>query len=385
MGTNVMGFSGRLLPSAFGLQVGVQNPTAFAQQVLTNKFGTFPVQLQAASAFIVPEGQFLAILGPYTFFEFFDPISQFWRIVSQGPGIEMVNSDGANYRLCNRTGSVVGAVITNSGSAYAATGTSYGAATLPTVTSANGATYRCIAGGALNSTITKTAAGSGYTYPPLLIIDPPPVGGIQATATTTLSSGAIGTITVTNQGAGYVTAPSVQVVNAPGDTTGTGAVLTTALIATGGTAGAADTICAIVPTNLPTAAQTSVPSFTIVNGAIGTGLAATAIMCVTTTAITTTGMTNAANGSITYMVSSVTAGSATLTNPAISTGLFNIVNGWCANQTAAGACTIIYGGLHQIQPVGETLVTSNGTISAAITYGTNTFGGASDTSWLQAI
>lgn len=379
-----IGFPGGVQPT-FNLQVGVQNPTVFSQQISMNKWAAFPVTLAACTAFILPSGNYMVQLGGLTFLEIQDTVTGFWRIISQGPGIENVNSDGVNFRLCNRTGSVIGAVITNSGSGYAASGTSYGSATLPTITAPNGQTFKAIAGGALNSTITKTAAGTGYTLPPILVIDPPPAGGVQATASTTVSGGALGTITVTNQGAGYLTAPAVTVVNAPGDTTGTGAVLTTALISSGGTAGAADTICAILPTNLPSAANTSVPSLTIVNGTIGTGLAATAIMCVTSTAVTTTGMTNAANGSVTYITSGVTGGSATLTNPAISTALFTPVWGFCANQTAAGATTIVYGGLHQIAPVPNTVVTSNGTISGAITYGTNNFGGATDQSWIQPI
>jgi hypothetical protein len=47
--------------------------------------------------------------------------------------------------------------------------------------------------------------------PPILAIDPPPAGGIQATATCTISAGAINAVTVTNAGAGYISAPNVYV------------------------------------------------------------------------------------------------------------------------------------------------------------------------------
>ena len=385
MPINVIGYPGRALPTAFGV-VRSQNPSIYSQQALLSKWGQLPVNLAGCEAFVIPAGQYMVRLGPYTFLQILDPNLQAWMNISQGPGIENVNSDGVNFRLANLTGAVIGAVITNSGSGYS---NAVGSTNVPTVT-AGGVTLRPIMGQSLNTTITKSNAGANYTQLPILVIDPPPAGGIQATAVcSSLSSGALGTITVTNQGGGYTSIPNVTVINGPGDTTGAGAALTAALISSAGTAGAADTVVGLLPVNSAAnigTAQTSVPSLTITNpSGGGSGLAATAIMCFAALGATTSGMTNAANGSYTVITSNVTAGSATLTNPAISTGLFNPVWGYCANQTAAGALTIIYGGLHQVVPTYNTSVTSNGTISGAITYTGTSVGGINDLSWLQPI
>jgi hypothetical protein len=386
MGVNKIGFPGISQPLSFGLEVGVQNPGILAQQISgVNKWGIFPVSLQGPSAFIIPPGQFLIKLAKYTFLDIWDSNAGYWRPLQVGPDIHMVNSDGANYRLANRTGSVIGGVITNSGTGY----TSAPAVTI----SGSTETFTAILGAAINLTITKTNAGSGYALPPMLVIDPPPAGGIQATATTTLSAGTIGTITVTNQGAGYTTAPAVTVIPAPGDTTGTGAVLTTALIAAG-TAGGPDTVCAIIPTSLPAVGFTAVPAF-VFSGGGGTGLAATPIMCWTCTSLTLTGPTHAGNGNLVWIPSFVTSGTPTLTNGVISTGIFTPTVGY-TNYTltsttsltytigGAAAAQIINGGLHQTAAGAIVIANSDGTISAATTAVT-VMGGTPDTSYLQPI
>lgn len=385
MGTEKIGFPGMGQPIGFGL-LKSQNPSAFSQQGFLNKWGQLPVALAGCSAYVPPPGDYVVRLGAYTFLEMWDSNLQAWTVISQGPAIEVLNTDGVNFRLCNRTGAVMGAVITNSGSGYS---NAAGSTNVPTVT-AGGVTLRPVMGQSINTTITKTAAGSGYTQLPIIVIDPPPAGGIQATAVvSTLSSGTIGTVTVTNQGGGYTSVPAVTIINAPGDTTGSGGVLTAALISSGGTAGAADTVVGLIPTATLGTPQTSVPSLTITNpSGGGSGLAATAIMCFTATTggpPATSGLSNAANGADTTITSGLTAGTATLTNPAISTGVFLPVFGYCAPQTAAGNLSVIYGGLHQVVPTYVTAVTSNGTISGATTYTGTAVGGVNDLSWLQPI
>ncbi|MBC8435757.1 MAG: DUF4815 domain-containing protein, partial [Proteobacteria bacterium] len=64
-------------------------------------------------------------------------------------------------------------------------------------------------------TINITRGGSGYTEAPTVTIANAPVGGINATATSTISGGIVTSITVMNQGAGYTEAPTVTVANAP--------------------------------------------------------------------------------------------------------------------------------------------------------------------------
>ena len=76
------------------------------------------------------------------------------------------------------------------------------------------------------SAIQSSAIGSGYTSNPTVIIDPPPSGGTQATATATLLASGVITYTVTFQGSGYdpLVTPNVRVIGGGG--TGAQAVVT---------------------------------------------------------------------------------------------------------------------------------------------------------------
>ena len=87
-----------------------------------------------------------------------------------------------------------------------------------------------IVGGALGETGTFTidipTKGAGYGVPPLIMIPPPPpaqsnangVGGIQATAIALIGSGgSLTSVSITNPGAGYPTAPTAVVVPSPFD------------------------------------------------------------------------------------------------------------------------------------------------------------------------
>ena len=116
-------------------------------------------------------------------------------------------------------------------------------------------------------------------------------GGVQATATCTISGGVINTVTVTDQGAGYNNPPTVQIVNDPregqnGLGTGFGGAMITSLVGGG-------TITALLCVDHGLGGQTAVPTFTFSGGG-GSGLAATAIMCWSVTGL---------------VVSSTTAGS----------------------------------------------------------------------------
>lgn len=70
--------------------------------------------------------------------------------------------------------------------------------------------------------ITISTAGGGYIDPPEVTIAPP-IEGTTATATTTLTAGALTGIMITNPGRGYISAPVVTIGDAPsGGTTATG-------------------------------------------------------------------------------------------------------------------------------------------------------------------
>jgi fibronectin-binding autotransporter adhesin len=76
------------------------------------------------------------------------------------------------------------------------------------------------------SDIQPSASGSGYTSNPRVIIDPPPSGGTQATATATLQANGTILYSVTFQGSGYdpLVTPNVRVIGGGG--TGAQAVVT---------------------------------------------------------------------------------------------------------------------------------------------------------------
>ena len=157
--------------------------------------------------------------------------------------MHFIKSDGFTSRVANLTGCVVSASIINGGTGYVqatTTITAIGAGFTGAVP-----TLLPIVGGALGVTGTFTidvpTKGAGYGVPPLVMIPPPPpaqsnangVGGIQATAIALIGSGgSLTSVSITNPGAGYPTAPTAVVVPSPFDpnlstgiTTGDGHVL----------------------------------------------------------------------------------------------------------------------------------------------------------------
>jgi hypothetical protein len=68
-----------------------------------------------------------------------------------------------------------------------------------------------ISNGGTVTAITRTAGGSGYaTAPTVAISAPTTAGGVQATATCTVTAGAVNTtFTITNAGSGYIEQPTV--------------------------------------------------------------------------------------------------------------------------------------------------------------------------------
>ena len=360
---------------------------------------TSAVSLVSGQVYNLPSGQYIVSPGPLTFVQWYDPITTLWRnlsTVTNSPSF-ILPSDGSNYRLANLTGTVVGASVTNAGTGYT-NGLYYppgvpipananavvqaGTAAAPSVTFAAGggsvlAQGNVIVGGAINTTIAITAGGASYTRAPVLFIQNPPAGGVPATATCTISAGAINAVTVTNAGAGYVTAPIVTIVNHPQDTTGNGGVLTV-----NATLAGSGTITAItVPAN--GVGHTSVPAITFSPASTS---AATAIMCFTCTTVTWATPSNAGNGNFGIINSALATAQSVNTNPAITTGLFVPRMGYTGLSTSATPTTTVItdGGLHQVVPSAVLVGNSNGTISAATTV-TIAQGGATDISFINSI
>ena len=361
-----------------GLDLSQSNAYWSLQAGAKAAYGFNEVTLPAGETFKVPAGQWQITPGPLTQLQFLDPITGLWRSVAQQPNVPyLVGGDGWNWRLANLSGCVMGAYVTNVGSGYTSA---------PTITaSAGSSSYQAVVGGAINSSPTITAGGSGYLYAPLLIVQAPPAGGVQATMTCTISAGAVNAITVTNQGAGYQTAPAVLVVNDPRDTVGSGAVITNALTGAG-------TVTAVLCTN-PGTALTAVPSLTFSGGG-GSSAAATAVMLFTATGFTVGAGGVAYGNAQPFLVLTgggiVSGAAGAVVNPAVSTGLLvprqaNITG----TSTAGGAVTatgavVNDGGLFQAVPTGF-VIAGGSALPTTVAQVTITVGGVSDTSLLIGV
>lgn len=329
--------------------------------------------LAGGSTWLIPAGQWLIELGPSCFVQYLDPISGIWRITDTPPQrFVPVSSDGANWRVANLTGCAIGALLTVAGAGYV---------TAPTVTpTAGNSTWQAILGGALNASVTITAGGTGYTFPPILQIAAP-AGGVAATATCTVSAGVINTVTVTNQGAGYTSVPAITVIRDPRDVTGVNAVLTPALTGAG-------TVTAVLCTSQGTPI-TTVPTLNFSSGTA----AATAIMCfaVTSFSVNTAGAGygNAQPFSI-KTTGGVTAGTPVYVNPKIQTGLLQPRQADISGTSSAGGVIQTTGavttdaGLFQAVPSGIILAGGSGLATTVGQVGMNV-GAVTDTFIIQPV
>lgn len=336
------------------------------------------VQLPAGGIQILAAGQYYITPGPYSCVQTKDPITGLWRTPQTGLGCQdFYTCDGGNVRLVNLAGCAIGATITNVGSGYTSA---------PTVTaSAGGSTWAAVVGGAINSTVTITAGGSGYLYPPILQVSAPPAGGVAATAYCTISAGAINAVTVVNQGAGYTVAPTITVLNDPRDTAGSGAVLTV-----NATLAGSGTITAIYPTNHGTPV-TSVPTLTISGGGGSSG-AATAVMAFAATGYTVSNggaVYGNAQPTLVMAVGGVPATSSTVVNPQLNASILTPRTAFITGTSTAGGAVTATGavvqdpGLFAAVPNGFVLPSGTGALPTTTAIVTITVGGVTDTSYVQ--
>lgn len=231
--------------------------------------------LRPSETWVIPAGTWGVQCGQssnapsptYSNVQQYDSLQGTWRNVGAPvDGFTYVNSDGVNYRIANQTGCVVGALLTNAGSAYTSA---------PTVTDNGGGStvYQAILGPVVATSVTVTTGGRNYTYPPIVMISAPGAPGVQATGYATISAGVVTAVTITDQGAGYSSVPTISLLNDPRDTTGTGAAATCTTTGSG-------TVGAVVVTDHGGVITSSsvLPTLTFAGGG-GTGAAATAIVC----------------------------------------------------------------------------------------------------------
>lgn len=355
------------MPLVFGGQ-GVQ-PSSRGQP--TNTF-----DLQPSQVFIVPSGTWY-IGHKYARIQEYDPVSGIWRNIGDDGPWGYVRSDGVNVRLANQTGCAIGALITNVGSGYTSN---------PTVTASAGSSiWLPIIGGAINTSVTVVAGGSGYTYAPIVQFSQPPYPGIPATGYCTLSSGAVSTVTVVDQGAGYTQAPTVTFINDPregvnGVSVGSGAAATS-------TTTGAGTLTGLLTLDHGTA-LTSLPTLTFSGGG-GSSAAATVLMdwSITGGAVTTAGAGYSAGAGFVdvWAVNRLTTGSAAITNPTFMANLLRQRQAQILYPTSgAGALTatglqVADGGHYTFAPAAGDIIVAGGTaIITTATLVTLAVGGNAD-------
>lgn len=178
------------------------------------------ITLATGAVFYPPAGQYIWSSGALTLLQTFDPIQGQW--ITYGDPLDgsmAFDCDGSNWRLINISGTVQGGLITNAGSgAVNGIGTAATGVTIAIAAPTTGITATCypIVGGAVVAP-TINQAGSGFLTAPFVVIDPPPYGGIQATAVASLTAGgALAAITMVNAGAGYAVAPNFYLIAQPG-------------------------------------------------------------------------------------------------------------------------------------------------------------------------
>jgi hypothetical protein len=172
------------------------------------------IVLGSGASFFPPSGQYVVSLPASNMvMQWWNPLANSW--VSITSASDFVSADGFNIRLFNTTGIVQVASFTAgsggvNGIGFAATGAAV-AFSAPGTGGMQATGYVIVGGSVQAPTITQ--AGTGFLAPPLVVIDAPPVGGIQATATALLTAGGgIASITMQNVGAGYASSPNFYLI-----------------------------------------------------------------------------------------------------------------------------------------------------------------------------
>ncbi len=304
--------------------------------------------LQGGNTKLVPAGAWQITTGLYSVLQEYDAISGYWRAIgsgNDGGATNMVNSDGNNWRIANQSGCVVGGVITTAGAGFSSTNP-------PTVTAnVGGAVIKAIVGGAVNTTVTVTNGGSNYTYPPIVLFDAPNQSGgttygIQATGHATLSGGAVSTIVVDDQGAGYTTVPNVYLNNDPregnnGIAAGSGATATATLTGSGEVTG-------LVVLDFGSAQTSTVVPTLSFTGTSTSAAAAVAIMnwSVASYSVTSTGGAYQGGVLITNISNGFTTGVSSWTNPTTTTNLVRARKAWLGGTITAGSLATTTGAVY---------------------------------------
>ena len=345
--------------------------------------------LQAGATFTLPSGSFIVTSQTgLSAIQEYDPITNIWRpIGALSPTAHRIDSEGNNFRIANQSGCAVGGFVTAKGSGYTSAPTA--------VPTAGGSKWATIIGGVVTS-VAITNGGSGYVYPPLVFFDQPagtanpgivtPNGqnaqpGFPATGFATLTAGAVSSITVTDQGAGYVAIPNVYLIPDPRDSTGGGASAAAVL---GGSGMLTGVVC--IDHGNPV---TSLPTLTISGGG-GSAGTATIVADFAVTGITVSGAGTGFPTSSSVLVQPLPPAltGAAWTNPTMETNLvLQRLAGLLVPTTGGGGLTATgaagFGGSYAAAPTAAAIAASTLiTGSPTVTFGV---GGLSDTVIIQQI
>jgi hypothetical protein len=180
------------------------------------------IELASGATFYFPAGTYIVQNDSHTQIEFWDGQSQSWQILYPVSTGGYLSADGFNFRARNKFGAGSLTTISNAGSTMTngigsvINGVSAAVAASDT-TGYPTITLQTIVGGSVAAP-TITQAGSGFLRPPLIVIDPPPPGGIQATAYAVLTAAGgsgIAAVTMDNVGAGYAATPNFWIIPQP--------------------------------------------------------------------------------------------------------------------------------------------------------------------------
>ncbi len=268
--------------------------------------------------FIIPPGTYALSRGQYSFLQVLDPETGVWMgYATQDTNSLAINisTDGSNYRIINPLGFPIAAMVNNGGTGYTSA---------PAVASTPGnALWTAVVGGGIGAiNINSGGSGANWGSPPGVIIGAPPFGGVQATAVCAISGGSISSITVTNPGGGYTSAPAVAFFPQSADTSFLPGNL--AFVPPKATAQLSyvGVVTAVILNNEGSVPLTAAPALSFTGGG-GSGATATAIMALTITGVTisTPGSGYSTPVVIQSIGGTVTSAAAVSNSASISTGL----------------------------------------------------------------
>lgn len=324
-------------------------------------------------------GTFLVSLGKVLTLEYLDPTTGIWRLDNEGcayeGGFTVVTSDGFTRRIANRTGCPIGALVANGGAGYVQS-------TATITASSGGSTWQPVVGGSLSVT-TVNVTGANYKVQPIVFIPAPPNPGVQASAVANISAGTVSGVTLTNVGAGYLTAPVGSIQPNPTDPnfgTITQAQVTFALVGAG-------QITAALCTNSG-APVTSAPTLTVAGGGATTATV-TAILLQTVTGVSVVSAgTGFGTATLITSVGGVPA-AGFQTNPEIEFTNFRPrpvqIAPTITGGTIAAVGTIYDGGLFAVGTGPAAIIQSGGGLPTTAASVTLTLGSANDRAIIQQL